>query len=143
MFPLVAISNRQTCVSVSTPEAELVAGSHGLLGKLVPALGLCGKLLPRDYHAVFHEDNQAMIRVIKSGRNPTMRYLHRTRRISMAVLHEMLTGKVDVCKQLAVEYTSSSSMAAGMLTKAFSDKSKWRVALEAINMFDRTAIRGQ
>eukprot|EP00974_Lingulodinium_polyedra_P077026 7457117-Lingulodinium_polyedra.AAC.1 len=31
MFPLVAVSKRQTCVSVSAPEAELVAGSHGFL----------------------------------------------------------------------------------------------------------------
>ena len=74
--PLVAISKRQTCVSVSKPEAELVAGSHGLLRELVPAFDLCDKLLPRDYPAVVHEDNQAMIRAIKSGRNPTMRCLH-------------------------------------------------------------------
>ena len=99
MFPLVAISKRQTCLSVSTPEAELVAGSHGLLRELVPARDLCDKLLPRDYPAAFHEDNQAMIRAIKSGRNPTMRYLHRTHRISIAVLNELLTGKVDVCKE--------------------------------------------
>ena len=37
MFPLVAISKRQTCASVSTPEAELVAGSHGLVRELLPA----------------------------------------------------------------------------------------------------------
>ena len=122
MFPLVAISKRQTCVSSSTPEAELVAGSHGLLRELVPALDLRDKLLPRDYPAVFHEDNQAMIRAIKSGRNPTMRYLHRTHRISIAVLNEMVTGKVDVCKKIDVEYTSYNSMAAGIFTKGFSDK---------------------
>ena len=56
MFPLVAISKRQTCVSISTPEAELVAGSHGLTRELVPALDMCDKMLPTDYDAVFHED---------------------------------------------------------------------------------------
>ena len=45
MFPLIAISKRQTCVSVSTPEAEIVAGSYGLLRELVPARDMCGKLL--------------------------------------------------------------------------------------------------
>eukprot|EP00974_Lingulodinium_polyedra_P027320 2638813-Lingulodinium_polyedra.AAC.1 len=66
MFPLVAVSKRQTCVSVSTPEAELVAGSHGLLRELAPALDICDKVLPKAYPALFHEDNSAMIRVIKT-----------------------------------------------------------------------------
>ena len=44
MFPLVAMSKRQTCASVSTPEAELVAGSHGLLRELVPALDMGDKV---------------------------------------------------------------------------------------------------
>ena len=46
MFPLVAISKRQSCVSVSTPEAELVAGSHGLERELIPALDMGDKVLP-------------------------------------------------------------------------------------------------
>eukprot|EP00974_Lingulodinium_polyedra_P055943 5380419-Lingulodinium_polyedra.AAC.1 len=70
MFPLVAVSKRQTCVSASTPEAELVAGSHGLLRELVPALDMCDKVLPKEYPAFFHEDNSAMIRVIKNGTQP-------------------------------------------------------------------------
>ena len=81
VFPFVAVSKRQYCVSVSTPEAELVAGSHGLLRELVPALDMCDRVLTADYPAVFHEDNQAMIRVIKYWRNPTMIYLHRTQNI--------------------------------------------------------------
>ena len=71
MFPLVAISKRQTCASVSTPEAELVAGSHGLVRELIPALDMCDKVLPAEYEALVHEDKQAMIRVIETGRTPT------------------------------------------------------------------------
>ena len=54
-----------------------------MLRELVPALDMCDRVLTADYPAVFPEDKQAMIRVMKSGRNPTMRYLHRTHRISI------------------------------------------------------------
>ena len=72
-----------------------------------------------------------------------MRYLHRTHRISIAVLNEIVTGKVDVCNKIDVGYTSSNSMAADIFTKGFSDKNKWSVALKAINILDRTAMHGQ
>ena len=120
MFPLVAISKRQSCASVSTPEAELVAGSHGLVRELIPTLDMCDKILPVGYDAIFHEDNQAMIRVIESGRNPTMRYLHRTHRISIATLHEIITGQV-ADTTINCEYTTSAEMAADIFTQGFTD----------------------
>merc|ERR1712026_559424 len=111
MFPLVAISKRQSCTSVSTPEAELVAGSHGLVRELMPALDMCDKILPDGYLAFFHEDNQAMIRVIETGRNHTMRYLHRTHRTRIATLHEIITGQ-STDTTVKCQYTKSSDMAA-------------------------------
>ena len=140
MFPLVAVSKRQTCVSVSTPEAELVAGSHGLLRELVPALDICDKVLPEDYQALFHEDNNAMIRVIKTGRNPTMRYLHRTHRISIAVLHEIIHGKGSSDKEVHIKYTPSCDMAADIFTKGFTDKVKWNHAIRAIGIVKTSKI---
>ena len=135
MFPLVAISKRQSCASVSTPEAELVAGSHGLVRELLPALDMCDKILPGGYDACFHEDNQAMIRVIETGRNPTMRYLHRTHRISIATLHEIITGQVADTK-ISCEYTTSAEMAADIFTKGFTDKHKWKHATKSIGIID-------
>ena len=135
MFPLVAISKRQSCTSVSTPEAELVAGSHGLVRELIPALDMCDKILPVGYDATFHEDNQAMIRVIESGRNPTMRYLHRTHRISIATLHEIITGQV-ADTTINCEYTTSAEMAADIFTKGFTDKTKWIHATRSVGIFD-------
>ena len=135
MFPLVAISKRQSCASVSTPEAELVAGSHGLVRELIPALDMCDKMLPAGYDAIFHEDNQAMIRVIETGRNPTMRYLHRTHRISIATLHEIITGQVADTK-INCEYTTSTEMAADIFTKGFTDKTKWDHAMRSIGIID-------
>ena len=133
MFPRVAISKRQTCASISTPEAELVTGSHGLVCELLPALDMCDKILPVGYDAVFHDDNQAMIRVIETGRNPTMRYLHRTHRISIATLHEIITGQVSDAK-INCEYTTSAEMAADIFTKGFTDKTKWTHAVKPVGV---------
>ena len=134
MFPLVAISKRQTCVSPSTPEAELVAGSHGLTRELVPALDLCDKMLPVGYPAAFHEDKQAMIRVNQSGHTPTMMYLQRTQRISRSSLHELITGQTALSKPVGCEYNNSTDMAAALCTKGFTDKANWAHATQSIGM---------
>ena len=139
VFPLVAISKRQSCASVSTPEAELVAGSHGLVRELIPALDMCDNILPAGYDATFHEDNQAMIRVIETGRNPTMRYLHRTHRISIATLHEILTGQVTDTA-VNCEYTTSAEMAADIFTKGFTDKTKWNHATRSVGIIPVSEI---
>ena len=68
---------------------------------------------------VVAEDNQAMIRVVQTGRNPTMRYLGRTRRISVAWLHTLIQ---DPKHQLV--YAESSSMCADIYSEGFSDRVK-------------------
>mgnify|MGYP002809758887 CR=1 FL=1 len=91
-FPIAGASKRQTCVSHSTPEAELVAADFALRSAGLPALQLWDTLFERDVCLVFHEDNQAMIRVCLTGRNPTMRHIGRTHRVSVAWMYgEFLT----------------------------------------------------
>ena len=91
-FPLHGVSKRQDSVSSSTPEAELVSGQFAYHQVLLPALDLWEVLLPMVKRGVFHEDNTAMIQVIKTGRNPTMKHLHRVHRICVASMHERLGG---------------------------------------------------
>ena len=55
----------------------------------LPSLNLWTRLLPHCPGLVVHEDNQAMIRVVETGKNPTMRYIGRTHGISVAWLHEV------------------------------------------------------
>ena len=57
------------------------------------ALDLWHKLLSHKPGLVFHDDNQAMIRVVETGRNPTMRYISRTHGVSVAWLHERFGTK--------------------------------------------------
>ena len=87
-FPIAGVSKRQTCVLHSTPEAEIVSADIFLRKCGVPCFALWHTLLPHKPRLVLHEDNQTMIRGTETGRNPTMRYLPRTHRVSVAWLHE-------------------------------------------------------
>ena len=74
-MPQSAVSKKQSCVSHSTPEAELVAADVAIRTEGFPALELWkpinqGKDLPLN----FREDNQSAIQVIKNGKNPTEAY---------------------------------------------------------------------
>ena len=110
-----------------------------MVRETIPAPDIDDKILPSGYDAIFHEDNQAMIRVIETGRNPTMRYLHRTHRISIATLHDIITGQVTDAK-INCEYTTPAEMAADVVTKGFTDKTKWRHATISVGIIDVNEI---
>jgi hypothetical protein len=132
-FPLNYQSQRHPNVTNSTPEAEIYAGWKGLRTVLMPALDVWDKILPSGYQAKFHEDNQAMIRICRSGRNLTMRHLGRAHRISIASLYEQL-GDPDRDNNINLFYEESHKMAADIYTKHFTDEIKWREAARLINV---------
>ena len=86
--PLNGMSKKQSAVSHSTPESEIVAADFAVRTEGLPAIDLWSLLLGRELRVIFHEDNQAMIAVCKSGKNPTMRHLGRTHKVDVAWLHE-------------------------------------------------------
>ena len=66
-MPLAATSKKQTCVSHSTPVAELVAVDLALRAEGLPALDVWETILGRPVTLAFQEDNQAAIVVLQSG----------------------------------------------------------------------------
>ena len=116
------ISTRQSCMSSCTPEAEMVSGHVGVKKVLLPHIDLWIVLLPAreegDYLFVFCEDNTAMISVIQSGKNLTMKYLHRAHGISIAALHERLSKSSEHRDPVFLTYTKSARMRADIFTKA-------------------------
>ena len=118
-FPIAGASKRQGCVSQSTPEAELVATSYSLRHHGLPAITLFETLLQRRVYLQVHEDNTAMIQCVKTGKNPTMRYLHRTHRVSVGWLHEAFRDD-----HLDLVYEMTARMCADIYTKAFTDQVK-------------------
>ena len=135
-FPISGQSKRQSCASHSTPEAEIVAGDFALRLCGLPALNLWHTLLPHKPPILFHKDNQTMINVVSTGRNPTMRYLRRTHRVSVSWLYERF--KDD---DIELVYEMSAKMAADIYTKAFTDGAKWDVVCSLINILDPKLLK--
>ena len=77
-----------------------------------------------------------MIRVVETGRNPTMHFLARTHRVSVAWLHETFSQQ-----NIGLMYEVSSRMCADIYTKAFTDATKWQAVCGLINIVDPKRIR--
>ena len=88
-FPLSGISKKQSSVSHSTPEAEIVAMDLAVRAEGIPALTIW-EVISRATKAQLHflEDNSAALRVVQTGKNPTMRHMGRTHKVSLQWLHE-------------------------------------------------------
>ena len=76
-----------------------------------------------------------MIRVCQTGRNPTMRHLGRTHRVSVAWLHQRFA---ELGIDLRFEMTHRH--AADIYTKAFHEALKWISACLLINIVDGTQL---
>ena len=118
-FALAGLSKRQGCVSHSTPEAEVVSADTAVRTIGLPALDLWDILSSTKGNLCLYEDNQAMISVVRSGRNPTMRYLERTHGVSVAWLHEIFQAD-----HIALVYEITGKMAADIYTKGYDDARK-------------------
>ena len=70
-----------------------------------------------------------MLQCIKTGRNPTMRHLARTHRVSVGWIHEQYMSG-----QFIFAHESGERMPPDIFTKMFSDKSKWLAARMLINI---------
>ena len=87
--PLTGVSKKQTSISRSTPEAEIVAPAHGLFKEAIPAIGLWQKVLGKKIRIRVLEDNEAACRVIITGKNPSMRHMSRTQRIDISSINDV------------------------------------------------------
>eukprot|EP00435_Cladocopium_sp_Y103_P040038 s2308_g10.t2 len=128
-FPIAGGSKRQGCVSHSTPEAEIVAADVTLRTMGLPTMSIWSTITGSLPKLVFHDDNQGMISVVRSGRNPTMRHLERTHGISIQSLHEHFQQE-----RFVLLYEITSKMAADIHTKGFKNPLAWQRACMLINL---------
>eukprot|EP00969_Alexandrium_andersonii_P070009 3090140-Alexandrium_andersonii.AAC.1 len=90
--------------------------------------------MPEGHCLRVHEDNQAMMAIVKSGRNPAMRYLLKTHRVSVQWLHERFADSEAAPVELT--YEDSADMKADIYIKAFNEEVKWTHACDLINIVD-------
>merc|ERR1712185_609230 len=128
-FPFACKSKSLAVVCNSTPEAELAAAHLALRTVGLPAMDVFDLVCGRPVCLKLHEDNQAAIQVIKTGRNPTMRHLQRTHGISIRWLHDLFFPKDDMGNTMnsayQLEYIESKLQRADIFTKAFRDPKEW------------------
>ena len=114
-FPLAWLSKRQTSVSRSTTESEIVSLAHSLYQEGLPALSLWSELLGRhDLKLVIHEDNQATILVAKKGYSPKLRHISRTHKVNLGCISEQVAEGTHI----SIQYVDTAEQAADIFTKA-------------------------
>ena len=113
-LPLAWLSKRQTSVSRSTTEAEVVSLMFSLYQEGLPSLTLWERLLGRPVELVLHEDNQATILVAKKGYSPKMRHIQHTHKVNLSALAEQLEPGTGV----VIKYVATDLQAADIFTKA-------------------------
>jgi hypothetical protein len=119
-FPLTGISKKQSCVSHSTPEAEIVAADFAVRTVGLPGLDLWETLKGKPMSMVFKEDNESTMRIIETGKSNALRHIGRTHRVNIDFIHEQHANK-----QIQLEYCPSEMMCADIFTKPFCVACKW------------------
>ena len=94
----------------------------------IPLLSICEEVFGVDAVNI-RGDSQAMLAILKTGRNPTMRHLSRAHRVSVAWLHEQYERG-----NFTFTCVKSSDMAADIFTKSIPNPDGWRSARQKINV---------
>ena len=128
-FVLSWTSQRQSAISSSTPEAEIVAGAHGIRRDLVPISELMDQLVGSRLPLAMHEDNTRAEDSLVSGRTKAMIHLNRTHDVNLKAISETVAKEgIRMCR------SESSLMRADILTKPIPEAAKWRHAVALIRI---------
>ena len=96
-FPLAWICKKQTAVSRSTTEAEVISLAHSLFQEALPTLQLWCKILGRDVCLEVLEDNEATIKIVKKKGSAKLRHVSRTHKVNLASTYEVFEDpSVDI-----------------------------------------------
>ena len=128
-FPLQWLSQKQSNVSHSTTEAELVSLDTGYRIETVPVQDLWQALLNRVVQVGVEEDNQACIKVVKKGYSKKLRHINKYHKVNLASLKQNLVD--DDANQL--NYIVTDEQAADIFTKSLAP-AKWPNALKLLNI---------
>ena len=94
MFPLHWSSKRQSCVSRSTTEAEIVSAATLVFEEGIPLNTVLQLRTHSEIPTILREDNSAAITIMKNGYSPKLRSLNRTHKISVAALTEAIEQRL-------------------------------------------------
>jgi hypothetical protein len=122
------VSKKQTSVANSTAEAELVSANHAVRVEGLPTAAVWETIAGGNLQLRLKEDNEATARILRTGRNPTLRYANRTHKVSLAWLHEQFQYN-----HYYIDVVGTKSMCADIFTKHFTTKELCHHACSLIN----------
>ena len=86
------------------------------------------------------EDNEAVIKMIIKGRNPTMRHVSRTHRVAL----DWMFDRINVDPKIQIKYIDTRNQLADILTKGNFTRDEWNYMLSLFNIshFSSTVCSG-
>ena len=133
-FPLQGVSTKQTAVSHSSTESELVAADHGLRREGIPMLDLLELLAGYKFPFEQYGDNQSTITIIRTGVNNTMRHFARQHGIDLEFIHSHAKSGL-----MQLGYCVTDRQCGDIFTKHCVDVSKWSRLLPQIGHYQLNA----
>ena len=85
--------NKETFTSSNTQESETAALAVRTKMMALPMQSLFERVLCRAVNLFVHEDNDATCKALAKGYGPSLRHLNRTHRVSLGVMHDLITQK--------------------------------------------------
>ena len=134
-MPLAAQTKKQSCVSHSTPEAEIVSMNMAVRTLGIPALHVWDTLLGRKVGLGVMEDNDATILIVKTGKNPTLRHISRTHGVNVAWLHEVFQQP-----EFRLYYQPTLGQCSDIFTKPFPTAAAWKHACDLIGILSNEVM---
>ena len=114
-FPIVWRGTRQSFTSSSSAESETVGASKGIRQEGIPVQALLERMLKRTVPLRCRIDNTQAILAITRGYSKRLRSLSRTHRVSLGVMHELVS---DPELHVTVVYVNTTLQKADIFTKA-------------------------
>ena len=128
-LPLGSMSKKQQCVSHSSVESELVACDLGVRTIGMLAQEIWETILGRQMQVVLFQDNQPTASIIRSGKAPTLRHIHKVLQVDICWIKqaiEKMNFNITDC--------DTRCMAADVFTKHFINREKFEHACRLIGV---------
>ena len=103
---------KETCVSHSSTEAEIISLDPGLrsIREETRRIAKCSHEGTKLY---IFEDNEAVIKIIIKGRSPNLRHVSKTHRVAL----DWLFDRINLDPKIRIRYVDSKNQLADILTK--------------------------
>jgi hypothetical protein len=109
-----AVCRRQDKVSSNTAEAEVVAAHSGLMRTILPVMCVLEQCTGFEPRADLDVDNDAARAMMLKGMSPSLKYLRKHRKVSLAATKDLLTSAGITVGRVATEENTSDILTKGL-----------------------------